>query len=226
MSVLSDFAPPNKQTTIKTQIYLQHHSPLRQCCLHTPTCSAACGPAWLPCPARAALYKCRVCRSGNKLSLTGGKQVFYRMEASLDWPQPAQTLAERCFKTPTEEKLSRQSHMRREDPFVWTVRVNCESAQLSVCIAIFSPLSRSPLSSSLSPLPLSLLMGGAQRCSSLYKKCWAFNKGFYTATQEKRNDLLWSRSKMLDGHLLLGWLSFTVIVYLLNLPGPTAAYFG
>ncbi|CAJ1072465.1 protein Wnt-9a [Xyrichtys novacula] len=31
---------------------------------------------------------------------------------------------------------------------------------------------------------------------------------------------------MLDGHLLLGWLSFTVIVYLLNLPGPTAAYFG
>uniref|UniRef100_A0AAQ6ILS8 Protein Wnt n=1 Tax=Anabas testudineus TaxID=64144 RepID=A0AAQ6ILS8_ANATE len=31
---------------------------------------------------------------------------------------------------------------------------------------------------------------------------------------------------MLDGHLLLGWLSFTVLVHLLNLPGPTAAYFG
>uniref|UniRef100_A0A8C7W1M1 Protein Wnt n=1 Tax=Oncorhynchus mykiss TaxID=8022 RepID=A0A8C7W1M1_ONCMY len=31
---------------------------------------------------------------------------------------------------------------------------------------------------------------------------------------------------MLDGQLLLGWLSFTVIVYLFNLPGPTTAYFG
>uniref|UniRef100_A0A674MPB2 Protein Wnt n=1 Tax=Takifugu rubripes TaxID=31033 RepID=A0A674MPB2_TAKRU len=31
---------------------------------------------------------------------------------------------------------------------------------------------------------------------------------------------------MLDGHLLLGWLSLAVIVYLLSLPGPTAAYFG
>uniref|UniRef100_A0A8C6LSS7 Protein Wnt n=3 Tax=Nothobranchius furzeri TaxID=105023 RepID=A0A8C6LSS7_NOTFU len=45
-------------------------------------------------------------------------------------------------------------------------------------------------------------------------------------TQEKRNDLPWSRSKMLDGHLLLGWFSFTVIVYLLSAPGPTTAYFG
>ncbi|XP_028834294.1 protein Wnt-9a isoform X1 [Denticeps clupeoides] len=31
---------------------------------------------------------------------------------------------------------------------------------------------------------------------------------------------------MLDGHLLLGWLSFTVIVHLFTLPGPAAAYFG
>ncbi|MED6285784.1 hypothetical protein CHARACLAT_032679 [Characodon lateralis] len=31
---------------------------------------------------------------------------------------------------------------------------------------------------------------------------------------------------MLDGHLLLGWLSFTVIVHLLSLLGPTTAYFG
>ncbi|MBN3299287.1 WNT9A protein, partial [Amia calva] len=31
---------------------------------------------------------------------------------------------------------------------------------------------------------------------------------------------------MLDGHLLLGWVSFTVIVLLLGLPGATTAYFG
>uniref|UniRef100_A0A3P9J1S5 Protein Wnt n=1 Tax=Oryzias latipes TaxID=8090 RepID=A0A3P9J1S5_ORYLA len=31
---------------------------------------------------------------------------------------------------------------------------------------------------------------------------------------------------MLDGHLLLGWLSFTVIVHLLSAPGPSSAYFG
>ncbi|KAM8838440.1 protein Wnt-9a [Synchiropus picturatus] len=31
---------------------------------------------------------------------------------------------------------------------------------------------------------------------------------------------------MLDGHLLLGWLSVTVVVALLSRPGPAAAYFG
>uniref|UniRef100_A0A673LJE3 Protein Wnt n=1 Tax=Sinocyclocheilus rhinocerous TaxID=307959 RepID=A0A673LJE3_9TELE len=31
---------------------------------------------------------------------------------------------------------------------------------------------------------------------------------------------------MLDGHLLLGWLSFTIIVLLISLPGPCTAYFG
>ncbi|NP_001038828.1 protein Wnt-9a precursor [Danio rerio] len=31
---------------------------------------------------------------------------------------------------------------------------------------------------------------------------------------------------MLDGHLLLGWLSFTIIVHLISLPGPSTAYFG
>uniref|UniRef100_A0A4W4GR82 Protein Wnt n=1 Tax=Electrophorus electricus TaxID=8005 RepID=A0A4W4GR82_ELEEL len=31
---------------------------------------------------------------------------------------------------------------------------------------------------------------------------------------------------MLDGHLTLGWLCFTVLVYLFSLPRPTSAYFG
>ncbi|XP_061835287.1 protein Wnt-9a [Nerophis lumbriciformis] len=31
---------------------------------------------------------------------------------------------------------------------------------------------------------------------------------------------------MLDGHLLLGWLSFTLLVYVIHLPPPSAAYFG
>lgn len=72
-------------------------------------------------------------------------------------------------------------------------------------------------------------MGGAQLGAAPlagYKKRRTCYRRFHTATQEQRNDLPWSRSKMLDGHLLLGWLSVTVIVYLLGQPGPTAAYFG
>lgn len=87
---------------------------------------------------------------------------------------------------------------------------------------------RPALSPSL-PLPVAVRADGrsaARLLSAGYKKCGACGRRFYTATQEKRNDLPWSRSKMLDGHLLLGWLSFAVIVHLLGLPGPTAAYFG
>lgn len=83
----------------------------------------------------------------------------------------------------------------------------------------------------LSALSLSLCLRWEERSSARllstgYKKCGACSGRSHTATQEKRNDLPWSRSKMLDGHLLLGWLSVTVIVYFLGQPGPTAAYFG
>ncbi len=181
-------------------------------------------------PARAGLYKFRLFHSGNKPSLTEGKQVFYHTQASSDWPQSAQTLAVCCLKRPQRRNCHANHKLRQ---LRWFICMKPESELwISAALCMYCHITLS-LSLSLPPLSLSLSLSPSLRwweersaALSLYKKCWTFNKGFYTATQEKRNDLPWSRSKMLDGHLLLGWLSFTVIVYLLNLPGPAAAYFG